>query len=238
MEIEPVSSPLLALDGVIKRYGVGTAAVTEALRGVDLQVSAGEFTAIVGPSGSGKSTLLNVLGLLDRPTEGVLRLQGTDPNALRETERTKFRGRSIGFVFQFHHLLPAFTALENVLMPAWIERGRVDKSLESRALDLLDRVGLAAKAHKPATDLSGGEQQRVAIARALLLEPPLLLADEPTGNLDTKSADRIFELFRSFNREHGTAVLVVTHDPRLAARCDRIVELVDGRIVSDRRRPE
>ena len=231
------NQPLVALEGVRKRYGAGTPREVEALRAVDLRVGAGEFAAIIGPSGSGKSTLLNLLGLLDRPTDGVIRLNGVDPNALRDRERTKFRGRTIGFVFQFHHLLPAFTAVENVLMPSWIERGRVDDARTERALSLLERVGLGGKARQPATDLSGGEQQRVAIARALLLQPPLLLADEPTGNLDTQSADRIFALFRSFNRELGTTVLVVTHDPRLAARCDRVIELVDGRIVDDRRRP-
>ncbi|WP_373046651.1 ABC transporter ATP-binding protein [Vulgatibacter sp.] len=232
-----MSEALLRLEGLRKSYGVGTAVEAEVIHGIDLEVHRGAFAAIIGPSGSGKSTLLNLLGLLDRPSAGRVLFEGRDPNGLPERERTRFRGRTIGFVFQFHHLLPAFTALENVMMPAWIERGRFDPASEERALALLDRVGLREKAGKPATDLSGGEQQRVAIARALLLNPPLLLADEPTGNLDTASADRIFELFREMNRERGTAVLVVTHDVRLATRCDRIVELVDGRVVDDRRQP-
>jgi len=228
--------PILALEAVCKSYGAGTPLETEVLHSIDFSLNRGEFTAIVGPSGSGKSTLLHLLGLLDRPTSGRVLLEGVDTGALPERERTKLRGRRIGFIFQFHHLLPAFTALENAMMPGWIDRGRFDPGVRDRAQALLERVGLGAKAQRPVLDLSGGEQQRVAIARALVLDPPLLLADEPTGNLDTRSADRIFDLLREVNRERGTAVLVVTHDPRLAARCDRIVELVDGRIVADHHR--
>ena len=228
--------PILALEAVRKSYGAGTPVETEVLHSIDFSLNRGEFTAIVGPSGSGKSTLLHLLGLLDRPTSGRVLLEGVDTGALPERERTKLRGRRIGFIFQFHHLLPACTALESAMMPGWIDRGRFDPGVRDRAQALLERVGLGAKAQRPVLDLSGGEQQRVAIARALVLDPPLLLADEPTGNLDTRSADRIFDLLREVNRERGTAVLVVTHDPRLAARCDRIVELVDGRIVADHHR--
>ena len=227
---------VLELSGVTKDYG--TRVVTHVLHGIDLTLRAGELTALIGPSGSGKSTLLNITGLLDKPTGGRVLLQGTDTSALGEEQLTRLRGTSIGFIFQFHHLLPAFTALENVMLPAYSERGRPNTAMRERAFELLCHVGLQDRAHYKSIDLSGGQQQRVAIARALMQNPPLILADEPTGNLDTASADQVFELLRGVNREQGTALLVVTHDPRLAERCDRIVTLVDGRIASDApRRP-
>jgi lipoprotein-releasing system ATP-binding protein len=207
---------------------------TEVLHGIDLKVQHGEFAALIGPSGSGKSTLLNLLGLLDRPTAGTIRLAGQDTSRLDGEGRTDLRGRVLGFVFQFHHLLPEFTALENVMMPALATEGREDAAMRERASSLLDAIGMNARKDARATDISGGQQQRVAIARALMRRPALVLADEPTGNLDTETGDQVFELLRRFNREEGTAFLVVTHDPRIAARCDRIVELVDGRVVSDR----
>jgi lipoprotein-releasing system ATP-binding protein len=222
---------VLELSGVTKDYG--TRVVTHVLYGIDLTLSAGELTALIGPSGSGKSTLLNVTGLLDKPTGGRVLIQGTDTSGLGEKELTRFRGRSIGFIFQFHHLLPAFTALENVMLPAYSDRGRPSAEMRKRAFELLCHVGLEDRADYKTIDLSGGQQQRVAIARALMQKPPLILADEPTGNLDTASADQVFELLRGVNREQGTALLVVTHDPRMAERCDRIVTLVDGRIESD-----
>ncbi|MBN1606801.1 MAG: ABC transporter ATP-binding protein [Polyangiaceae bacterium] len=222
---------VLELCGVTKDYG--THVVTHVLHGIDLTLRAGELVALIGPSGSGKSTLLNITGLLDKPTGGKVFIQGTDTSGLGEEQLTLFRGRSIGFIFQFHHLLPAFTALENVMLPAYSERGRPSAEMRDRALELLCHVGLEARAQYKSIDLSGGQQQRVAIARALMQKPPLILADEPTGNLDTQSADQVFELLRGVNRQQGTALLVVTHDPRLAERCDRIVTLVDGRIASD-----
>jgi len=228
-----MAETLVRLEGVRKSYG--TVVVTEVLHGIDLELGAAEFTALVGPSGSGKSTLLNLLGLLDRPTSGRILLSGRDTTDLTDDERSAARGRSLGFVFQFHHLLPEFTALENVMMPMLAARGREERGMRERALDLLSEIGLADRAGYRATDLSGGQQQRVAVARALVLEPLLVLADEPTGNLDTESGDQVFELLRRVSVRHRTAFLVVTHDERIAARCDRVLTLVDGRILSDER---
>ena len=227
-------TPVIQLEGLTKAYNVGTPVETEVLHGLDLSLAQGEFAALIGPSGSGKSTLLNIIGLLERPTGGRLSIAGRDTASLSEAEITQLRGRSIGFVFQFHHLLPAFSALENVTLPAIIARGVSDDEAEATALQLLDAVGLKAHARKKPFGLSGGQQQRVAIARALALKPRLILADEPTGNLDTHTADDIFALLRAFNRDTRCACLIVTHDPRLAARCDRVVQLVDGRIAEDR----
>jgi lipoprotein-releasing system ATP-binding protein len=222
---------ILRLQGVRKSYG--DAVVTEVLHGLDLVLRPGEFTALVGPSGSGKSTLLNLLGLLDRPTSGSIQVLGREASALDDEALTRLRGHTLGFVFQFHHLLPAFTALENVLLPQHALLGRVDAALTARAVDLLRRMGLGDHLHQLASRLSGGQQQRVAIARALFHAPALVLADEPTGNLDTRTGDEVFALMRELNRERGTAFLLVTHDPRLATRCDRVIQLVDGRIVTD-----
>jgi len=224
----------LRLDGVHKSYGVGTPVETEVLHGIDLALGRGEFAALVGPSGSGKSTLLNVIGLLDRPNGGRILIEGREAGILDDAELTRLRGRAIGFVFQHHYLLPEFTALENVMMPILAARGRLDEEMRETAALLLDRVGLTPWRDKKATQISGGQQQRVAIARSLAMKPVLVLADEPTGNLDTKSADGVFDVLREINETSGTTFLIVTHDPRLAQRCDRIVELVDGRIVSDR----
>ena len=221
---------IVSLRGLRKSYGIGTPVETEVLHGLDFELAEGEFCALIGPSGSGKSTLLNLIGLLERPTSGELAIAGTETRGLSEQALTVLRGRHIGFVFQFHHLLPAFSALENVMMPSIIEHGIATAQAEAVAFDLLDRVGLKGHEHKKANQMSGGQQQRVAIARALSLSTRLILADEPTGNLDTHTADDIFALLREFNRERGSACLIVTHDPRLAARCDRRIELVDGRI--------
>ena len=199
-----------------------------------LRLERGEFAALIGPSGSGKSTLLNLIGLLDRPSAGRLVIDGAETATLDDTALTRLRGERIGFVFQHHHLIPAFSAEENVAMPLLIARGRPDAAMFERAGELLGRVGLADRRRQLANRLSGGQQQRVAIARALAMSPALVLADEPTGNLDTHSADEVFALLREVNRQLGTSFLIVTHDPRLAHRCDRIIELVDGRIVSDR----
>ena len=230
-----MAEPVLSALGVVKEYG--DAVKTRALAGVDLVLHPGELTALMGPSGSGKSTLLNIIGLLDRPTAGRVVLGGADATNLDDRGLTALRARMLGFVFQFHHLLPAFTALENVMLPAWGDRGMPTREMRTAAEEILTAVGLANRMHYRATDLSGGQQQRVAIARALARQPALVLADEPTGNLDTASSDEVFALMRRFNRDLGTTFLVVTHDPRIAAGCDRIVEIVDGRTVSDRSAP-
>lgn len=227
------ASPVLRLDGLTKSYQSGDS-MLDVLHGIDLTLARGEFAALIGPSGSGKSTLLNLIGLLDRPSGGHLYIDGDETSTLPEATITRLRGQRIGFVFQHHLLIPAFTALENVMMPLLVDRGRPDTAMRERAAALLAGVGLAERAHQPASKLSGGQQQRVAIARALAMRPALVLADEPTGNLDTHTADDIFALLREVNLREGTTFLIVTHDPRLAARCDRIIELVDGRIVSDR----
>jgi len=224
---------LLAVGGVVREFGERVR--TRALAGVDLTLGAGEFAALVGPSGSGKSTLLNLIGLLDRPTAGRIVLAGTDTTALDDRGLTAMRARTLGFVFQFHHLLPAFTAVENVMLPAWGDLGVPSRAMREEAEALLVAVGLADRLNYRTTDLSGGQQQRVAIARALSRSPALVLADEPTGNLDSESAGEVFELMRRVNRERGTAFLVVTHDERIAARCDRVIELVDGLVRSDRK---
>jgi lipoprotein-releasing system ATP-binding protein len=234
---ETVSAETLRLEGVRKSYGVGTPVETEVLHGIDLSVRAGEFTALIGPSGGGKSTLLNLIGLLDQPTRGKVWIQGVETEKLGDAERTRLRGRSIGFVFQYHYLLPAFTALENVMMPMLAVRGFPDDAMRERAAMLLDEVGLTPWKDHRTNDISGGQQQRVAVARSLAMNPALVLADEPTGNLDTNSADGVFDVLRSVNETSGTTFLIVTHDPRLAQRCDRIIELVDGRLVGDRPNP-
>ena len=224
--------PLLRLRGVTKAFNVGTPLETEVLHGIDLCLQRGEFCAVMGPSGSGKSTLLNLVGLLDRPTQGQLEINGVDTGTLDDAALTRLRGHTIGFVFQYHHLLSAFTALENVMMPLLGARGFADAAMRERAAALIDSVGLGALQHRRADRLSGGQQQRIAVARALAMNPPLLLADEPTGNLDTKSADEVFALLRRLNREQRTSILFVTHNPALAERCDKTLLVVDGRLAT------
>jgi lipoprotein-releasing system ATP-binding protein len=233
-----MAEPILRLANVRKSYNIGTPVETEVLHGIDLVVEPGQFAALIGPSGSGKSTLLNIIGLLERPTSGQVMIGGQDADMLDEAQLTALRGRTIGFIFQFHYLISAFTATENVMMPRLIDRGRPDEAMRTQALELLGRVGLTNHAAKKPNQLSGGQQQRVAIARALSMAAPLVLADEPTGNLDTKSADEALALMRAFNAEQGIAFLIVTHDPRLAARCDRVIELLDGRIVDGVQQPD
>ena len=233
MPAPPTGGGLIDLSGIKKSYNIGRPSEAEVLHGLDLQIATGEFIALMGPSGSGKSTLLNILGLLEHATAGQYLLQGQAVQDLDDAQLTLLRRQTLGFVFQFHHLLPAFSALENVTLPALMSEGSVSSAQNERARSLLDAVGLANAMDKRPGELSGGMQQRVAIARALVLEPPLVLADEPTGNLDTATSSDVFALLRRIHAERGTSFIVVTHDPRLAVRCDRLVELVDGRIARD-----
>jgi lipoprotein-releasing system ATP-binding protein len=228
-----MSESILRLSEVCKTYHRNTAAENEVLHTINLELLKGELVALVGPSGSGKSTLLNLIGLLDSPTSGELYLLDQPTSRLDDAGRTYLRNQAIGFVFQFHHLIPAFTVLENVLMPLMIRQGKPDAQQIAQAQSLLADVGLADFGPKKPSQISGGEQQRVAIARALMTHPALLLADEPTGNLDTHTAEKMFELFHRVNTQYKCAILVVTHDPTLAARCARTINLVDGRILNE-----
>jgi len=219
---------VIELAGVSRTFQVGEEAV-HALADVDLTVAAGEHLAIIGPSGSGKSTLLNLLGLLDRPTTGTYRLDGDDVSALADAERTRLRREAIGFVFQFFHLVPRLTAVDNVALPM-VFAGVPRAERRARAAAALEQVGLAGRAaHRP-DQLSGGERQRVAIARATVMGPRLLLADEPTGNLDSTSGRQVLDLLEGMNRE-GLTLVVITHDPEIAARAHRHITLRDGRVV-------
>ncbi|RZU48009.1 lipoprotein-releasing system ATP-binding protein [Fluviicoccus keumensis] len=224
-------TPLLQLRDVCHAYGEGENR-QPVLHHVSFTLAAGEFTALVGQSGSGKSTLLNQVGLLEHAASGSIRLNGREVTTLDDDARTRLRNEQLGFIFQFHHLLNAFTALENVMVPLKI-RGQPEKALRERARSLLDRAGLSGLENRFPNQLSGGQQQRVAIVRALMAGPALVLADEPTGNLDSETTGRIFELLRQINREDGTAFLIVTHDDGLAAACDRRLTLKDGRLTGD-----
>jgi lipoprotein-releasing system ATP-binding protein len=224
-----MSDAALRLHGLVKVFQQGERRL-EVLRCADLTVHPGEMVALLGPSGAGKSTLLQICGLLEQPDSGELSIAGKEARKLSEAERTGLRGRTIGFVYQYHHLLPEFSALENIVMPQLII-GHSKAQAKERALSLLEEVGLAERAsHRPAR-LSGGEQQRVAIARALANQPALLLADEPTGNLDPGTGGRVFDLLIGMVREKGLAALIATHNPDLAKRMDRRLRLEDGRIV-------
>ena len=233
MNTSQAKPPLIELSDIRKSYNLGLPNEAEVLHGLSFSIAPGEFVALIGPSGSGKSTLLNIVGLLERMTSGSYRIQGDETNGLDDAGLTLRRRAMLGFVFQFHHLLPAFTALENVTLPALMREGRVTSAQRERARAVLAAVGLENAIDKRPGELSGGMQQRVAIARALVLNPPLVLADEPTGNLDTASSDEVFALLRRMHAELNISFVIVTHDPRLAARCDRVIELVDGRIERD-----
>ena len=224
------SEVVVGLQGVRKAFNVGTGIETEVLHGIDLTLHRGDFCAVMGPSGSGKSTLLNIIGLLDRPTSGLLQMAGEETTLLADQALTRLRGHHIGFVFQYHHLISAFTALENVMMPLLGAAGFPNPEMRERAEALLESVGLTPWKNNMANNMSGGQQQRVSLARALAMNPALLLADEPTGNLDTKSADAVFALLRRINQEQGTTVLLVTHNPELGRRCDKTIQVVDGLI--------
>jgi lipoprotein-releasing system ATP-binding protein len=229
----PADSEVLRLQQVDKTFNAGTPLASQVLHDINLRLCRGELAALIGPSGSGKSTLLNIIGLLDTPSSGELYLLGQPTRDSDDATRTALRNQAIGFVFQFHHLISAFSVLENVLMPLMIRHGKPSRAERQLALELLAEVGLADLAERRPTQISGGQQQRVAIARALVTRPPLLLADEPTGNLDSRSAQGIFELFRRVNQQLGCAILVVTHDQQLANSCQRIIQLSDGHIVAD-----
>jgi len=234
---EPVdAAPLLRVEGVTKSYG--DRVVTHVLKGIDLVLEGGEFCALTGPSGSGKTTLLNLVGLLDRVTQGRIVLQGRDTAPLNDEERTDLRARSLGFVFQFHYLLSAFSVLENVVMPLLSLHGRPAPWMKEKAASLLESVGMSHRIDYKVTDLSGGEKQRVAVARALVMDPPLVLADEPTGNLDTHTSERVIELMRAANESRGAAFLIVTHEESIAEGCDRVIHMVDGQVQSDTRAAE
>ena len=226
---------VLRLDGLCKRYNAGQPTETQVLHGLSLRLQRSDFTALTGSSGSGKSTLLNLIGLLDTPTAGELHLLGQPTSGMDEAQRTALRGQHIGFVFQFHHLITAFTALENVLMPIALAHGKPTREHTEFAQHLLAQVGLEKLAQQRPDQLSGGQQQRVAVARALVTQPALLLADEPTGNLDRSNANGVFDLMLGLAREHGTALVLVTHDTELAARCDRVLHLQLGQFVEAQR---
>lgn len=223
---------LIELSGIRKTYVLGEIRV-EALRGISLSIEAGEFVAIMGPSGSGKSTLMNILGCLDTPTEGVYRLNGSDVSRLDRDELAVIRNRNIGFVFQGFNLLPRTSALENVELPM-LYKGLPRQERRRRAAEALERVGLGGRGHHQPHQLSGGQQQRVAIARALVNESPLLLADEPTGNLDSKTSVEIMDVLTGLNRSAGITIVLVTHEPDIARFSRRLIQVRDGLVVSDR----
>jgi lipoprotein-releasing system ATP-binding protein len=219
---------MIQVKGLNKIYG--TTIKTHVLFDIELYIERNTFTALIGPSGSGKSTRLNCLGLLDPPTSGEIVIDGHSFSDINVNRLASFRNENIGFVFQFHHLLPEFTVFENILMPHWIKSGRPGQALIEEANRLIDRIGLTDIKDKYVTQISGGQQQRVSIARALINRPKVIFADEPTGNLDRETGAKVLDLLREINRENRTTLVMVTHDREVAIRSDRIIELVDGRI--------
>ena len=222
---------ILRVGALTKNFGEGESEV-QVLKDIDLSIASGEMTALLGPSGSGKSTLLSILGTLMRATSGSHEMLGVDIMHASAAQRTEFRSRHLGFVFQFHHLLPNLTALENVMMPAACAAGRESRAMRQRAAGLLDSVGLADRRDFRPAAMSGGQRQRVAVARSLMNAPALVLADEPTGNLDRQAADHVMALLRAINETMDTSFLISTHDEHIAGQCQRRIELLDGRIVS------
>jgi len=224
-------STILEMKNINKIYG--TTVKTQVLYDINLNFNQGSFNSIIGQSGSGKSTLMNIMGTLDSPTSGEIIVAGKSTSGMKASELARYRNQSIGFVFQFHYLLPEFTALENVLMPYRIGHKTIPKETMDRAKELMALVGLEKVMNNNATQMSGGQQQRTAIARALLNQPKMILADEPTGNLDSLSTETIYDLLRDINERFGTTFIIITHDRRIAEKADRIIEIADGRISVD-----
>lgn len=222
---------VLEAKDLIKVYG--TTIKNQVLHGLNFKIYEKEFISIIGYSGSGKSTLLNILGALDKPTTGQILFRDEDFGKMGTDEVAEFRNKNLGFIFQFHHLLPEFTALENVMIPNWISRGKVSNEKKEDARELLSLVGMEKYMNNKANNLSGGQQQRVAIARALINQPTIILGDEPTGNLDSESTDQVYGLFRDIHEKLGTTIIIVTHNDHIAAKSDRVIELKDGRINQD-----
>jgi lipoprotein-releasing system ATP-binding protein len=229
--VDAAPGPTLRATGIVKTFRDGELE-TPVLKGIDFEIQPGEFVALMGPSGSGKSTLLSILGTLLRPTGGEVEIQGVPTSGMDDAELTRYRNRTLGFVFQAHHLMPDFSALENVLFPSYARYGQETPDSLARATSLLERVGLSDRLRYRVTKLSGGQKQRVAAARALMMKPRLVLADEPTGNLDLESSNSLMLLLRELAASEQTAFLISTHDQDIAERCDRIVHIVDGRIAA------
>ncbi len=219
---------ILELKNIYKSYGK-----TEVLHGISFELEEGSFTSIIGQSGSGKSTLLNILGTLDNASRGDVTIDGTDVKTLKSKKLAELRNNTLGFIFQFHHLLPEFSAIENILMPIKIQKGKVTKDDLAWAEELIEVVGLSKVKNNNALKMSGGQQQRTAIARALMNKPKMILADEPTGNLDSDTAESIYQLMRSVNEKYNISFLIITHDQAIAQKADRIIEIKDGKIVLD-----
>ncbi|QQS39118.1 ABC transporter ATP-binding protein [Candidatus Woesebacteria bacterium] len=222
---------IIQISNLNKTYG--DISPTVALKNINLEINEGEITAIIGQSGSGKTTLLNMIGLLDTPTNGNITINGQDVRNLTNDQRAEFRNEVMGFVFQFHYLLPEFSVIENVKMPCWIRCGKTRSQDDKWADTLIDLVGLKEEANKLSTKISGGQRQRTAIARALMNKPKIILADEPTGNLDTKNSDNIYEIFKKINHDLKTTFVIITHSEEIAKRANRIIEIKDGEIKSD-----
>jgi len=222
---------IITLSNVNKIYG--NEIKTQVLFDVDLAIKAKSFNGIIGASGSGKSTLLNIIGTLDKPTNGQVIINGTRTDQMKKNELARLRNETIGFIFQFHYLLPEFTAFENVLMPYFIKGQKIDKKMDQRAHEIMELVGLGKVKSNLAGNMSGGQQQRTAIARALINNPRLILADEPTGNLDSDTTEVIYELLRNINKQFETTFVIITHDRRIAEKTDRIIEVKDGKIYND-----
>jgi lipoprotein-releasing system ATP-binding protein len=220
---------MLKTSQLIKSFKGPTGEV-QVLKGIDMEIASGEMVAVMGASGVGKSTLLHILGTLDRPTSGTVHYDGVEVSAMSDRELTSFRNSAVGFIFQFHHLLPEFTAAENVMMPALIAGSPSDREAREKAVELLKELGLGNRVEHRPGELSGGEQQRVAVARSLILNPAAVLADEPTGNLDTSTGDELFDLLVRINRDRGTTFVIATHNESLAARCHRVLQMRDGKI--------
>jgi lipoprotein-releasing system ATP-binding protein len=224
---------IVELKNIVKVYGEKTKFPTQVLFDINLAFQEGSFNSIIGQSGSGKSTLLNILGTLDYPTSGSIHINGKETSRMNKLALARLRNETIGFIFQFHYLLPEFTALENVLMPYRISKNPISEAVLARANELLQLVGLEKYTHNLAVNMSGGQQQRVAIARSLMNNPKLILADEPTGNLDSDSTEQVYGLLRSINEKYGTTFIIITHDRHIAEKADRIIEIKDGKIYMD-----